>query len=1131
MTVLGAQREQRDLPLGETLAGMRLQCCEVLNWGTFHNRVWRLDLGGENALLTGDIGSGKSTLVDAITTLLVPANKASYNKAAGAEARERTLASYFLGHYKSERGDAGLSAKPVALRTHKGFSVILGRFRNAFFEEDITLAQVFWYKEAQGQPNRFYVVADRPLSISEHFANFGGEINALRKRLRAMGQTEIFDTFPPYGSAFRTRFGIESEQALDLFHQTVSMKSVGNLTEFVRQHMLEGFPVEERVNALIAHFDNLNRAHEAVLKAKAQIERLRPLVDDCEEHAGLGAAVELLRACRDALSAYFAGEKADLLKQRLDALEKELSRLAEQVRELDRRREHERAQRDEIKRAISNNGGDRVEAIGKEIADKERLKLERKERAARYDGFAARAGLAKADDADTFLANASILSRETEKREAEAADAQNARVEEEVRFRNQKAEHGEIDAEIVSLRQRRSNIPSRTLGIRERLCGELGLAEDDVPFVGELIEVRTDEKRWEGAAERLLRNFALSLLVADEHYGAVAEWVNRTHLGERLVYYRVHESRGGVMTAPGTRSLVRKLAISPDSAFYRWLEIELTRRFDFACCDTLDQFRREERAITIAGQIKGRDRHEKDDRHRLDDRTRYVLGWSNESKIAALEAEIRALETSMKQVAAKISKYAEQGKALQARLDALKGLSVFASFADLDWRPLAVDIERLAEERRRLEQESDVLRTLNEQLAEREAALKQIEERLDKAKAGEARSQERREQALYALEMCEGELAKLAGDQRDRLFPHLATKRAELLDEHNLTVESCDAREKEMRAALQAEIDAEDKKIARLRDRIISAMRAYNDAYPLETREVDAAIEAAAEYREMLERLMGDDLPRFEARFKELLNENTIREIANFHSQLNRERQTIHERVDTINRSLREIDYSPGRFIILLAEPSLDTDIRDFQQALKSCTEGALTGSDDEQYAEAKFLEVKAIIERFRGRDGLGELDRRWTRVVTDVRNWFTFSASERYREDGTEHEHYSDSGGKSGGQKEKLAYTVLAASLAYQFGLDWGDGQSRSFRFVVIDEAFGRGSDESARYGLDLFGRLGLQLLIATPLQKIHIIEPHVAAVGFVHNEDGRCSMLRNLTIEEYRAERAERAAAVAAQ
>jgi uncharacterized protein YPO0396 len=262
-------------------------------------------------------------------------------------------------------------------------------------------------------------------------------------------------------------------------------------------------------------------------------------------------------------------------------------------------------------------------------------------------------------------------------------------------------------------------------------------------------------------------------------------------------------------------------------------------------------------------------------------------------------------------------------------------------------------------------------------------------------------------------------------------------------------------------------------------------------------------------------------LPRFEARFKELLNENTIREVAGFQSQLVKEQRTIRERIELINGSLEQIDYNPGRFILLEMQDNPDVEIRDFKQELRACTEGALTGSEDEQYSEAKFLQVKGIIERFRGREGQTELDRRWTRKISDVRQWFVFSASERWREDNTEHEHYTDSGGKSGGQKEKLAYTVLAASLAYQFGLEWGVVRSRSFRFVVIDEAFGRGSDESARFGLELFKRLNLQLLIVTPLQKIHIIEPFVASVGFVHNDEGRDSQLRNLTIAEYRAER----------
>ncbi len=212
---------------------------EVYNWGTFHDRVWTLQLGGNNCLLTGDIGSGKSTLVDAVTTLLVPAQRIAYNKAAGADSRERSLRSYVLGFYKSERSETGQSAKPVALRDHNSYSVILGEFRNDGYSQDITLAQVLWHKDMQGQPGRFYVMADQPLTIATHFANFGSDLNQLRKRLRATGGVHLFDSFPPYAALFRRHFGIDNEQALDLFLQTVSMKSVGNLTAFVREHMLE----------------------------------------------------------------------------------------------------------------------------------------------------------------------------------------------------------------------------------------------------------------------------------------------------------------------------------------------------------------------------------------------------------------------------------------------------------------------------------------------------------------------------------------------------------------------------------------------------------------------------------------------------------------------------------------------------------------------------------------------------------------------------------------------------------------------------------------------------------------------------------------------------------------------------
>ena len=1111
-----------DFVSDETRSGFRLHRLEVFNWGTFDGQVWTLVLDGRNHLLTGDIGSGKSTLVDAVTTLLVPAHRAAYNRAAGAASRERTLRSYVLGHFKSERSDLSVSARPVSLRDRNNYTVILGVFRNEGYDQTVTLAQVFWVGDSQGQPERFFAAAEGDLSIASEFARFGSDINKLRKRLRGAG-VEVFRTFPPYGAWFRRRFGIENEQALDLFHQTVSMKSVGNLTEFVRGHMLEPFDVAPRIAALIEHFDDLSRAHEAVLRARRQIELLTPLVADCEGHTTLGAEVEELRQCREALRPFFAGLKRDLLDQRIARLAEEWSRQSAQIERSAERRDRERLDVEEIRRAIAENGGDRFERLAAEIRRLESERKARNAKAERYAELVRGVGEAPAADDAAFVDQRARLAEQAEALRTDEARLQNDLVELEMDLRQGKQEHAASSAEIESLKARRSNIPRDQIAMRAALCRALDLDEASMPFAGELIQVREEERDWEGAAERLLRSFGLSLLVPDDCYAQVARWVDGKHLGRRLVYFRVRVARRRELPELHRDSVVRKLSVKPDSEFYEWLEHELARRFDVACCSTGEQFRREARAITRAGQIKAPgERHEKDDRHRIDDRGRYVLGWTNAAKIAALESGLRRLESRLGDLGGRIGTMQGEQRDVRERLDTLSKLAEYGDFRELDWASLAAEIARLGEERRRLESASDLLRQLTAQLEEARKALEATEEALQAHRDRRSKTEQRQTDAMALRAETQALLDDVDLAALEPRFDRLAGLREEVLGRHQLTVESCDNREQDLRQWLQARIDAVDHQLARLRDRIIQSMMTFKEQFPLETAEFDANVEAGFEYRAMLDRLRADDLPRFEARFKELLNENTIREVANFQSQLARERETIKDRIARINESLGQIDYNPGRYIRLEALPAPDADIRDFQAELRACTEGALTGSEDAQYSEAKFLQVKGIVERLRGREGTAEHDRRWTARVTDVRNWFVFAASERWHEDDSDFEHYSDSGGKSGGQKEKLAYTILAASLAYQFGLEVGTVRSRTFRFVVIDEAFGRGSDESTQYGLRLFSKLNLQLLIVTPLQKIHVIEPYVASVGFVHIEDDRFSRLRNLSIEEYRAEKA---------
>lgn len=1101
----------------EALTGFRLMRLEVLNWGTFDRHVWTLALDGRNALLTGDIGSGKSTLVDAITTLLVPAQKVAYNKAAGADIKERSLRSYVLGHYKSERNEITGAAKPVPLRDSSSYSVILGVFGNQGFDQVVTLAQVFWMKDAQSQPERFFVGCERDLSIARDFSDFGGDFVQLRRRLRKAG-AEIEPSFPKYGAWFRRRFGIENDQALELFHQTVSMKSVGNLTDFVRSHMLEPFDMAPKIDALIAHFEDLRRSHTAVLKAKRQVELLRPLVADGERHREQVAEEAALREARDALRPYFAALKVGLIDQRLLTLaadaEKLQARLATAVETL---RVHEAAA-EALRDAIRAEGGDRLDDLARRIAFQTDEKGRRRHRFDSYERLATTLRMAVPTDEVTFVDTKRALDQRKEVLVGAEVDAQNRAMELGVTLRQGKADEEIMRDELISLRARKSNIPRAQIAMREALCLATGLSDAEMPFVGELIQVREDHADWEGAIERVLHGFALALLLPDTHYAAVSAWIEKTHLGGRLVYFRVRRPRAE-MPSLHPQSLVRRLAIKTESPFCAWLERELAHRFDYACCETPEAFQRELRALTRGGQVKtAGERHEKDDRHRLDDRSRYVLGWGNAAKIATIEAQKRELEARMHKVLRALTDEQAALGGLRSESEAIAGLSVFESFRDIDWQRCVMDLADLEDELAAVRSASDLLAELATQ---REAALAQ-------AKAAQGKADNLRSDIAVNQDR-----ATSAGEQRATTSSSLAVldpgverlleqRREATSTGKSLTVETCDAHERALRDLMQGELDADAKAIQRTAERILRAMVAFKDEFRLETSEFDANVEAMGEYAGLLDQLDRDDLPRFEEQFKKLLNENTINEIAAFSATLSRERETIRERIDRINESLARIDYNPNRYITLLAQPSPDAEIRDFLTDLRACTEGALTGSDDAQYSEAKFLQVKAIIDRFRGRDGQSEYDRRWTAKVTDVRYWFLFAASERWREDNEEHEHYSDSGGKSGGQKEKLAYTILAASLAYQFGLESSEARSRSFRFVVIDEAFGRGSDESAQYGLRLFGQLGLQLLIVTPLQKIHVIEPFVSSVGFVHNEGGRASRLRNLSIEEHLANKA---------
>ena len=991
-----------------TRPGFRLHRLELLNWGTFNKSVRTFRLDGENSLLTGDIGSGKSTIVDAITTLLLPANRIEYNKAAGAQKKERSLMSYVRGFHKSARSGLGDTSRPVALRGPGTFTVVLGVFHNAALDKTITLAITLWATQEAGQSTRFYSIAEGEQGIKADFSGFGTDMAKLKRRLRNDG-VAVFDVFEKYAAAFKRHFGIGSAQAMDLFHRTVSMKQVENITHFVRTNMLEEDDVDTRIKNLLHHFDDLKKAHDAVLRAKDQIRMLEPVRDNAARHHTLTADYDRAHEQREQLSPWFTSRKLELSEAHLLELERASAKVQEQQTVLMAELGSLTRELADLRDDIRNSGGGRIAAIEADLA---RMSIElgaQRERYGTYSEAATVLGLFEPENQVVFDANAAALPG-VEKHLAE----NNAKLQDQRtaldRQRSEAGEQvGEFKEELKSLLSRQNLLPGWLIALRKRLCDGTGIAESELPFAGELLKVRDSEAAWEGAAERTLHGFALSLLVTSGHYAAVSDWVDANNLRARLVYLRVGDNPAPRTAAVGT--LASKIGIKPGTPMREFLLEELGRRFDHQCCETMEDFRRYPKALTINGQLKsGGGRHEKDDSKALTDRSTYVLGWDNHDKIARLRSDLEQAEGQVRAAVDGLGRVDQQLGSLGRQQQFIGKISAVANFAGLNWQATARAMEGLKEEKAALESSSDILRELTRREGETAEREKKAQDKLSaldrRIGSHEAEVKAIAEQIAECRESLAAEpLADDAG-----LLAELGRLAQAALESESLTYKNTDQTERKVRNTLTSTIDNLGKRISTAEGTTIRFMTDFRNKYPAETTELDASLEAAGEFNKILEQLVDNDLPRFAERFKESLTQNTIHEIVAFNAFLDSRRQDIVSRIGEINESLARIEYNPGRHIQLEPQATSDAEVREFGSELRACSEGSIGAQ--EQYSEQKFLQVEALVERFRGRPGLTNLDERWTAKVTDVRNWFTFSASEKWTETGEEHEHFTDSGG-----------------------------------------------------------------------------------------------------------------------
>jgi uncharacterized protein YPO0396 len=1103
--------EQRfDFATNDTKAGFRLDFFELYNWGTYDKSIIRLRFDTYNALLTGDIGSGKSTVVDALTTLLVPHQKIVYNKAAGSESKERSLGSYILGEYKSSKDENFSSAKAVTLRESKdSFTVLLAHFKNDGYEEEVTLAQFFYMSNAQ--VHKFFVVSKNMLTIKKDFFDFS-DVRDLKKRLRKHPHTSVYDTFTEYSKDFRRLMGIKNEQALNLFYQTVSLKSIGNLTQFIRQHMLEPSTMEVKVDELCQNFKELNHIHNLVLRAKRQIELLSPIDKEGKKYEKSFEEKQRLEIYREYISAYFASYKVVLLKERLSQLDIDVTKKESQKLSLDDEQEVLNSKMIDLKIELRENGGDRLSSIENEILYHKKSLVEKKQQNEEYNNLTKKLELSSVSNEHRFLNNHNDATKSFDKIEEKSTKLQNNKTEESVALKRYEENAKDLEIELIYLKNNRSNIPQRVSKIRDDMIVALGLKEDTLPFVGELIEVK--ESRWEGAIERVLHSFALSLLVESEYYAAVSAYVEQTNLKGKLVYLKINSKKikeKYIDISPS--SLLNKIELKASSPLFEPLNDMLKDRFNIPCVESMEEFRRFAKALTLHGQFKTNlSRHEKDDRFDINDSRRWVLGWDNASKLQKTQEDYDKELEKITYLHLKIKKIEASLEQIITSRDDLRDILKFVSFEQIDWYRFAKKVEVLKSEKEEISKSSDVIKLLQNNIEKTEQKIQEQKGAIDKLsqKIGELKSNiEQRH-----LEFNEAFLLVENADKLEELKVDMEELSREIVSE-TLNLNTIKTAQSKFRELIQKKIDTQGQVIVRSSQKMIKDMSIFVSEYQSDSKEFDASVESLEEFRFKLKELKKDNLPKWEKRFKELFREKTIQSIVIVQTELEHQSKEIEFKIEKINSSLKDIEYSDGTYIELMAQKSNNIEIREFKLSLKQAISGSI--GDDNIYDEQKFLQIKEIIERLNGREGYSDVDKKWRKIVTDVRNWFDFSAMERYISDDSEKEYYPHSGGKSGGQKEKLAYTVLASSLAFQFGLEYDQVRSRSFRFVMIDEAFGRGSDESSRYALRLFEKLNLQLLVITPKQKINIIEPFVHSVHFVHNQDGMNSSLISMSIETF--------------
>ncbi|HJX08898.1 MAG TPA: SbcC/MukB-like Walker B domain-containing protein, partial [Candidatus Binatia bacterium] len=387
------------------------------------------------------------------------------------------------------------------------------------------------------------------------------------------------------------------------------------------------------------------------------------------------------------------------------------------------------------------------------------------------------------------------------------------------------------------------------------------------------------------------------------------------------------------------------------------------------------------------------------------------------------------------------------------------------------------------------------LKELGERIQKQKGKLKDVEDALNQTRAERINVGKQIEQYGREMDELEAQLTSsvLTDDQQQSL-----KARFEAFDKP-LTLKNLESQRSSVERRINEEKTTLRTEQGDLEKGIEKCFGTFKRTWPQEGADLDETLASAPDFIALLERLEHDGLPKYEQRFFDMLKEQSTENLAALNTHLTDARKEIRERMEMVNESLAQAEFNPGTHLQIEVSDRILPDVRTFREQVKRVLENAWLV--DQDGAEARFGIMRELVNKLSGEESDKQ---RWREQVLDVRQHVEFMGHESDAA-GREVEVYRSGAGKSGGQREKLATTCLAAALRYQLG--GSDGGAPLYASVVLDEAFGKADNEFTELAMKIFTNFGFQLIVATPLKSVMTLEPFIGGACFVDISDRKRS------------------------